>query len=222
MNRMRWLVTGLCVAGATASIWGFSWFSGKLYPRMNAGAMSYAPEDMPPGVDLASVQRDWPASLEEPGEGKRLIAYHHDMQGKAPAPGASGGPAPAAVPPPDLGTLLAGADAGAGQDKARVCTSCHDFSRGGPNRIGPNLWGVVGRKVATEAGFTYSPAMAGHGGTWSYETLFTYLASPARFVPGTKMSFAGLRRPEDRAAVIKYLATLGSSLPPPAPAAQGR
>jgi cytochrome c len=209
MNRMRWLVTGLCVAGAATSIWGFSWFSDKLYPRVNAGEVAYKPEGMPPAVDMVSVQRDWPASLDEPGTGSRVIAYRHDMRGKAPAPGSAGGAAPAAVPVPDLGTLLASANAGAGKDKARVCMSCHDFTQGGPNRIGPNLWGVVGRKVATEAGFAYSSAMAGHGGTWTPETLFTYLASPARMVPGTKMSFAGMRRPEDRAAVIKYLESLG-------------
>lgn len=211
MARMRLLVTGLCVAGAAASLWSFNWFAGQLYPRAKVGNLAYAPEEAPPRVDMASVQRDWPASLSEPGEGNRLVAYRHAMQGKAPMPAA--GPATAA-PLADLGTLLATADPNAGKAKMQLCASCHDFTQGGPNRIGPNLWGVVGRGVASHAGFAYSPAMKAHGGTWSYEDLFEFLASPGRDVPGTKMSFAGLRRPEDRAALIRYLATLGNGAPP--------
>ena len=214
MNRMHWLVTGFCVAGAAASLWSFNWFAGQLYPHANAGNLAYKPEDMPPPVDMMSVQRDWPASLIAPGEGSRLIAYRHDMRGKAPLPSAGGASTAAAAPPVDLGTLLAGADIAAGKAKMQLCVSCHDFTRGGPNRIGPNLWGVVGRGVAAHAGFAYSPAMKGHGGSWTYENLFDFLASPGRDVPGTKMAFAGLRRPEDRAAVIKYLATLGNGAPP--------
>ena len=218
MNRMRWLVTGLCVVGAAGALWSFNWFAGQLYPHADTGGLAYKPaDDMPPRVDMASVQRDWPASLGDPGEGNRLIAYHREMQGKAPLPSAAAGTAPAAAPA-DLGTLLASADANAGKTKIQLCVSCHDFTRGGPNRIGPNLWGVVGRPVAGHAGFAYSPAMKAHGGSWSYDSLFDFLASPARDIPGTKMSFAGLRRPEDRAAVIKYLATLGNNAPPmPAP-----
>lgn len=218
MNRMRWLVTGLCVGGAVLSILSFNWFAARLYPRAHAGDMAYrAMDGMPPPVDMAAVQRDWPASLPAAGDGTRLISYRKDMAGKTPMPGAgSATPLPAA-PPADLGTLLASADADSGRVKAQVCASCHDFTQGGPNRIGPNLWGVVGRPVAGHAGFAYSPAMKGHGGQWSYDALFTYLASPARMVPGTKMNFAGLRKPEDRAAVIKYLATLGTAPPLPAP-----
>jgi cytochrome c len=221
MNRMRWLVTGLCIAGAAGTLWSFNWFAGQIYPNGDPGALAYKPsEDMPPRVDMASVQRDWPASLSEPGEGKRLIAYHRDMRGKAPAPSSStvGSPVPAPV---DLGTLLASADANAGKAKMQLCASCHDFRPGGPNRLGPGLWGVVGRPVARHAGFAYSPAMKAHGGSWTYDRLFEFLASPARDMPGTKMSFAGLRRPEDRAALIKYLASQGDRAPPlPAPVTQ--
>ena len=217
MARMRMIVAGLCVAGAAASLWSFNWFADQLYPRAKAGNLAYAPEEAPPRIDMAQVQRDWPASLNAPGEGNRVIAYRHEMQGKAPMPGA--GAVGAAAPVADLGTLLATADPNAGKAKLQLCVSCHDFTQGGPNRIGPNLWGVVGRGVATHAGFAYSPAMKGHGGTWGYADLFEFLGSPARDVPGTKMSFAGLRKPEDRAAVIKYLATLGNGAPPlPKPA----
>lgn len=217
MVRMRWMVTGLCVAGAAASAWGLNWFAGQLYPRAEAGDLAYVPDDAPPRIDMAAVQRDWPASLTAPGEGNRVIAYRREMQGKAPAPSASAAAAPAPVA--DLGTLLAAADPNAGKAKLQLCQSCHDFNRGGPNRIGPNLWGVVGRAVASHPGFAYSPAMKGHGGSWGYAQLFDFLGSPARDMPGTKMSFAGLRRPEDRAAVIRYLATLDDGAPPlPKPA----
>ncbi|KEQ53679.1 c-type cytochrome [Sphingobium chlorophenolicum] len=214
MGRMRGMAVGLCIAGAAVTVLSLGWFSDKLYTRVRPGQLAYQPmEEMPPRVDMASVQRDWPASFNEPGEGSRVIAYQRAMRGKAPAPGAAGG-AVAAAPPPDLGSLLASADAGAGKQKIQLCMSCHDFTQGGVNRIGPNLWGVVGRPVASHAGFAYSPAMQAHKGSWDYEALFAFLGSPGRVVPGTKMSFAGLRRPEDRAAVIKYLATLGTGAPP--------
>lgn len=214
MGRMHGMAVGLCVAGAAVTALGLGWFSDKLYTRVRPGELAYKPMDeMPPRVDMASIQRDWPASFSEAGEGSRVIAYHRDMRGKAPMPGTGGGGA-AAAPQVDLGTLLASADAGVGKQKVQLCMSCHDFTQGGPNRIGPNLWGVVGRPVASHAGFAYSPAMQGHKGSWSYEALFAFLASPGRDVPGTKMSFAGLRKPEDRAAVIKYLATLGTGAPP--------
>lgn len=215
MNRMQWLATGLCVAGAAGALWSLDWFAGQLYPEDGVGKLAYAPADaMPPRVDMASVQRDWPASLQAPGEGDRLIAYRRAMLGKAPMP-AVGVDGAGIAAQADLGTLLANANADVGRAKAQLCLSCHDLKQGGPNRIGPNLWGVVGRPVATHAGFAYSPAMKEHGGSWSYESLFDFLASPARDVPGTKMNFAGLRRAEDRAALIKYLATLGHGAPPP-------
>lgn len=213
MIRMRLLVTGLCVAGAATSLWGLNWFADKLYSSTEVGDLAYAPDDAPARINMAQVQRDWPASLGAPGEASRVIAWRHQMQGKAPMPSATSAQGDAA-PVMDLGTLLATASLDTGKAKMQLCISCHDLTRGGPNRIGPNLWDVVGRGVATHAGFAYSPAMKGHGGTWGYHDLFEFLASPARDVPGTKMSFAGLRKPEDRAAVIRYLATLGDGAPP--------
>lgn len=214
----KWMV-GVSVAGAIALAWTLNWFTQQIMPEDNPGTLAYKPvDDMPPRVDLGAVQRDWPQSLGGEGDGTRLIAYRREIEGQAPPPSAR----PAAAAPAvaiDLGTLLASADPAVGKDKARVCVSCHDFANGGPNRIGPNLWGVVGRDVASHGGFAYSPAMSAEPGTWTYQLLFDYLASPARTVPGTKMSFAGMRRPEDRAAVIKYLTTLGSAPPMPVPKA---
>lgn len=218
MDRSRkWMVVA-SVTGSIALIWTLSWFTQQLMPKDNPGALAYKPvEDMPPRVDLASVQRSWPDSLEKTAERNRLLAYQREIEGQAPPPAAVAQAASAPAAPVDLGALLAAADAGAGKEKARVCASCHDFTNGGPNRVGPNLWGVVGRDVASHAGFAYSPAMSAHAGAWTYQFLFDYLGSPARAMPGTKMSFAGLRRPEDRASVIKYLSTLGSAPPMPPP-----
>src|SRR3546814_18557918 len=89
--------------------------------------------------------------------------------------------------PVDLGTLLAAADPARGESVGKVCASCHTFEQGGPNRTGPNLWGIVGRPVASAPGFAYSDALAGHPGAWTYEQLAAYPDSPAPPVPGNTM-----------------------------------
>ncbi|MEP7350426.1 MAG: cytochrome c family protein [Sphingorhabdus sp.] len=212
MERSRWLMVGISVTAAVASILCLNWFVGQLYPDRYPGELAYKPvENMPPRVDLASIQRGWPDSLDEPGERNRLTAYRHDFERQAPAPAALPSAVPATVLPLDLDALLASADANTGKSKARVCASCHDFAPGGPDRVGPNLWGVIGRDIAARAGFSYSPAMAAQPGAWTYDRLFAYLESPSRAIPGNKMSFAGLRHPADRAAVIKYLNSLDNN-----------
>jgi cytochrome c len=114
-----------------------------------------------------------------------------------------GGAAPA--PEPILG-LLASADAAKGEQTfKKACTTCHTIEQGGPNKIGPNLWGVVGRPVASHEGFAYSSAMQAHGGTWTYQELSIYLTAPAKRVPGTKMTYAGLKKVQDRADLIAFL-----------------
>lgn len=121
-----------------------------------------------------------------------------------------------------IGTLLAAADVQAGEAQARKCAACHTFDSGGANRVGPNLWDVVGRTIASHEGFNYSAPMREHanadGDTWSYENLDHFLASPRSFVPGTSMAFAGLRKPEERADLLAYLQTLSGD-PVPFPAA---
>ncbi|MXP40644.1 c-type cytochrome [Altererythrobacter soli] len=121
---------------------------------------------------------------------------------------------------PDIGTLLAAADPAAGEKVFAKCVSCHSIEQGGANGIGPNLYGVVGKPIGKfAAGFAYSSALADLGGEWSYENLDKWLANPRGFAPGTKMSFAGLSSPEDRANVIAYMHANGGGPAFPAPAA---
>jgi cytochrome c len=114
--------------------------------------------------------------------------------------------------------LLASSDAAKGENAAKKCAACHTFNKGGPNRVGPNLWGLINRPKASEAGFNYSAAMKSKGGEWTYEDLNKFLANPKGFVQGTNMQFAGLTRSSERADVINYLHTLADN-PGPLPKA---
>ncbi|HEY2032572.1 MAG TPA: cytochrome c family protein [Rhizomicrobium sp.] len=130
--------------------------------------------------------------------------------------------APAEEALPDWGTVLAKADVSKGHDISHKCEQCHDLSKGGPNKIGPNLYGVVDRPRASHPGFDYSSAMKAKGGSWTYDELFKFLKSPQAYIEGTKMSFAGLRSADDRINLIAYLRTNADSpvaIPPPNPKA---
>jgi cytochrome c len=115
-----------------------------------------------------------------------------------------------------VGPLLAQANLDAGSKSARVCRACHSFDEGGAAKIGPPLWDVVGRDIASSDDFTYSNALAGKEGEWSYQALDEYLAAPKEWAPGTKMAFVGVKKPEDRANVILYLRSLSND-PAPLP-----
>lgn len=121
---------------------------------------------------------------------------------------------------PDWGTVLPAASVAAGAEVANKCKSCHNLDNGGPNLTGPNLYGVEGRKPGSHAGFAYSSAITDFSAkhpAWSYDDLYQFLKGPQADVPGTKMTFVGLKKPEDRINVIAYLRTLNAS-PPPIPA----
>ncbi|MBX3476866.1 MAG: cytochrome c family protein [Brevundimonas sp.] len=135
------------------------------------------------------------------------------------APEESAG-AEAAVLPIDWGTVLPAADVAAGEAAFARCKACHTVASGGADGIGPNLWGVLGGPVMHRAGFAYSDAMAKHKAeapTWGYDQIDHFLTAPGRYVPGTKMSFAGIRDEQTRINLIAYLRTQGSGLGVPAP-----
>jgi cytochrome c len=119
-----------------------------------------------------------------------------------------------------IAVLLASADIKRGEASHKKCISCHTFEKGGPNRIGPNLWGTVGRPVASVSGFNYSAALKGMGGEWTFERLSEFLTSPKGMVAGTNMAFAGIPRGRERADLIAYLnAQSDNPLPLPKAAA---
>ena len=124
--------------------------------------------------------------------------------------------APASSEP--IEKLLQTASVEKGAAAAKKCAACHTFEKGGPNRVGPNLFGIVERARATAAGFNYSAAMKAKGGKWSYDDLNKFIASPKGFIPGTAMGFAGIPKDSERADVIDYLHTLADS-PVPLPTA---
>ena len=127
---------------------------------------------------------------------------------------------------PGLNTLLASADVAAGEKVFAKCAACHTVNQGGANGIGPNLYATVGEPIGQgKAGFAFSDALKSKGGNWTFENLDHWLTSPREFAPGTKMTFAGLGNPADRANLIAWLNSQGSNLPLPAadaaPAAGG-
>ncbi|MDT9599161.1 c-type cytochrome [Sphingosinicella rhizophila] len=117
---------------------------------------------------------------------------------------------------------LASADAAAGAQVFKKCAACHTINQGGANGVGPNLWASMGKPMAHVPGFPYSDALKSKGLSWDWETMNHWVQSPKELVPGTKMTFAGLSKPEDRANLLAYLNSQGSNLPvPPPPAAEG-
>ena len=128
--------------------------------------------------------------------------------------------AEAAKPEPaePIAVRLASSDPQKGQAAAKQCAACHTFEKGGPNRVGPNLYGIVDRTKGTVAGFNYSAALKAKGGTWTYEDLDQFIASPRSYAPGTSMGYAGLTRGGQRADLINYLHSLSDN-PAPLPKA---
>lgn len=121
-----------------------------------------------------------------------------------------------------MATMLATADATKGEAIFAKCTACHTIAAGGANGIGPNLHGVMGDHIGKgRNGYAFSADLAAKGGEWTWDNMDAWLTSPKKFAAGTKMSFAGLPSAEDRASLMLYLNSQGSSLAMPPPPAEG-
>lgn len=177
-------------------------------PKAAESAQNSAPSKAPAVPADAAAPAKAPAATPAP-------AVSAEAPAVAPAPVA---PAPApAKPKKTFAELLAGADPKAGAKVAKKCAVCHTFKKGEPKKIGPNLYGIVGRPVGKKEGFPYSPAMASHGGAWDYALLDCYLKDPRTCIPKNKMPFVGVKNDVERANLIAYLRNFNDA-PPPLPA----
>jgi cytochrome c len=170
---------------------------------------------------MVAMATGFVADLLLPSEGEHAPAEQAPAEQATAESTAATAEPPAPVEDIPIATLLASADPAAGAAIAKKCATCHSFGKGEAAKVGPNLWGVVGSNPGQMAGFAYSPAVTGLGVPWDYENLNTFLTSPKAYAPGTKMTFAGLKKAEDRAAVVAYLRTLSDTplaLPEAAPA----
>ena len=148
-----------------------------------------------------------PSQGEQPtqaGASQQAAPAQQGGQQQAPAPAGGGG---------EIAALIAAASPDQGKQVARKCAACHSFEAGGPNKIGPNLAGVVGADIASKD-FPYSDALKGKEGAWTDANLDAFIANPKGWAPGTKMTFPGLKKPEERAAVIAYLRSVSPDAPP--------
>jgi len=148
-----------------------------------------------------------------PKSGHHVVS--HGGEGAAPAEEAAKAP----EPEKPLAVMLQSANAQQGEKDAKACIACHSFEKGGPNKVGPDLWDIVDRPKAAHEGFNYSDAVKKLGGKWTYQDLFAWLKNPSAFAPGTKMTFH-LASPAKRADVLAFLRTLSANpvpLPQPTP-----
>jgi cytochrome c len=174
---------------------------------LNSLAENPAPLPEPTAAEAAAGTEEGADDAAAPAEGDQQAAALEEAAPEGDAPAGAGD---------GVGALLAQADADTGATASRKCMACHSFEEGGPAKIGPSLWNVVGRDIAAVDDFAYSDALAEKEGAWDYEALDAFLAKPREWAPGTKMAFAGLAKPEDRADIILYLRSL-SNEPAPLP-----
>lgn len=143
------------------------------------------------------------------------LAVHPEMLAEDAVPiegveSVAGGAAGPTGPEPIM-ALIAAADIAKGEKLSKACAACHSFEQGGPDKVGPNLYGVVGGPKAHKAGFAYSSSLAEMGGSWDYDALNHFLYKPKDYISGTKMNYVGMKKAGDRAAMIAWLRQQGSS-----------
>lgn len=120
--------------------------------------------------------------------------------------------------PIDIALFFAEADIAKGEKSTKACLACHGFDEGGANKVGPNLYNIVGADIARSTDYSYSNAMASFEGNWDYQALSQFLEKPKKYMKGTKMAYAGMKKPQDRANILLYLRSLSASpLPLPEP-----
>ena len=228
MNSREWGKFATAILGSILAAVICGWFAREIYPVQYLERSSYkVPGVDDSAVDLADLRRSWPQALESPADRVRLIAYLRDMrQLSANNPAQEGATAATPKPDeiPDFASAIPAASVSDGQQVAQRCLQCHVWDRGGPNKIGPDLYGIIGRPRASHPGFSYSTAMTSKGGTWTYEEIYRFLRSPAGYIPGTKMTFIGLPRAQDRLNILAFMRSWADKpppLPPPKPAEPG-
>jgi cytochrome c len=145
------------------------------------------------------IELFYPEGTANLSKGKIVVAPE-----AAKAPEATAAAKPEEKEPP-VETLLASADAAAGEKSAKACAACHNWAKGAGTKIGPDLYGVVGRDIGKEPGFSYSEALQKKGGKWTFDTLYEWIKDPKAFAPGNKMAFAGVKDSKERANIIAFL-----------------
>ena len=228
MNLLSCTKITAAIVGSVVVVAVVRWIAADVYYVTYPAEPAYeVPGVTEPPVDLAALRRSWPQALESEEARVRLLSYMRNMPRDVASSAAPGGATAAATPAPeaplDLATRLARADAARGERAVRKCAACHTIEKGGPARVGPNLWGVVGGPVAKAAGFSYSEAMEEQGektANWTPDELEIFLTKPEDRIPGTRMTFMGLPDQQERADVITYLNTQSDS-PLPLPKGGG-
>ena len=113
----------------------------------------------------------------------------------------------------DIPALLKVASTENGKKLTAKCTSCHSFDKGGANKVGPNLYGILGAKIGHRDDYKYSSALLAHGGKWDYKSIFQWIHAPKKFIPGNKMAYGGVSKEQDVADLVAYLRTMNDSPP---------
>jgi len=212
MNLLGYTKITASIVGAVVLLGAVHWVAADVYRVTYPEKPGYVvPGVTEPPVDLAALDRNWPQALETEKSRAGLLAYMRHMPRDVASNAAPGAAAPAAAapePPLDLATRLARADLAKGERTVHKCMVCHTIEKGETARVGPNLWGVVGRPMAKAAGFSYSDQMVKQSektAIWVPDELDIFLTKPQNLVPGTRMTFPGLPDQQERADLIAYL-----------------